>query len=140
MLMKASTPTYLKRHLEEYKSPIIDPTPELPEQPDVYWSELNQLLLELEQKRAAVIKMMTPQSSIQTVESTTTHTPKQSLMDWLTSKSSEITASPPAPSELKEQSWAMVGKQVVELEQQRERTITSLGTKINNPEDLLHNP
>lgn len=84
---------------------------------DVSWSELNKRLLELEQERIDMTEKFVQELSV----------PVEQHLDTIqkTENPEKRTISPPTPTE-SEISWAIVGNQMVELEQQRKNAITLL--------------
>jgi len=106
-----------------------------PELPDVYWSELNKNLLALEQERTAIMTMVIPKSShpqtLHNIDLTiASRTPKHKTQE---KSKTLIKLSSKEPAEM---TWALVGHRLIELEQERKNTITSLSVKVNQIENV----
>ena len=98
-----------------------------PELPDVYWSELNKHLLALEQERAAIMTMVIPKSSLPQASHNIDLTIATSIPKKIIQEKPKTPIKVSSPVEM---SWAVVGNQLVELEQLRKNTINSLNVKV----------
>ncbi|MCK5720766.1 MAG: hypothetical protein KAH84_12575 [Thiomargarita sp.] len=121
IIYRAITPTISKPKLKIRKN--IEPLPPL--EPDIYWSQLNNHLINLEQKRVKILKKVIPKLILKPVSKTVklpaTINTAELIPEIIITE--EIIILP------KEITWSMISGKLLQLEQHRKQVIITLNGK-----------
>jgi hypothetical protein len=124
--------------------PAEEPPKLAPPPPEVYWSILSQQLLDLEQERVTILNLLGQKSPLPLPEpksEETQHNEPEKITIQKQDNNSETAwlSTPKTVQTNTEISWTTVSQQLLELEQERERTLSLLANKIKTNNDSMNN-